>query len=180
MPTVVDRGDGVGVLVRPARPSDTATVLALVRELAEYEGAADQVEAGEADLNEALFAPGARAHALVAELGGEVVGTAVYFLSFSTWTGRHGLYLEDLYVRPAARRRGVGRALLGALASEALSRGLPRLEWSVLDWNEPAISFYRALGATPMDEWTTFRVTGEALGALGGDPGPGAAPGPVG
>lgn len=164
------------VITRPARPDDVTAVLGLVRELAEYEHASDQVRASVDDLSAALFGPfgsegaagGPRVSALVAESDGRVVGIAVYFVSFSTWTGRHGIYLEDLYVTPAERRRGVGRALLARLAAEAVANGWSRLEWSVLDWNTPAIEFYRACGAQALSEWTTFRVCGESLQALAG------------
>jgi GNAT superfamily N-acetyltransferase len=141
-----------------------------VRALARYEGAPDAVETTVADLRRALFGPEPKVFALVAEAEGtgaeaesSVVGMAVYFVSFSTWTGRHGLYLEDLFVEPHHRSAGIGRALMRALASRAVDLGYTRLEWAVLDWNERAVSFYRTLGAVPMDEWTTFRLAGEAL-----------------
>ncbi len=166
------------MLVRQAAPADIAAIVEMVRELAAYEEAAHRVEASEAELGAALCGPAPRVWAKVAELPtGEVAGMAVYFFSFSTWTGRHGIYLEDLYVRPHARRRGVGRRLLEALAAEAVERGLPRVEWLVLDWNTPAIDFYRSLGAVPMDGWTTFRLSGSALDAAGRPAAPGPAPG---
>jgi len=136
-----------------------------VRELATYERAPEAVEATEPLLAEALFPSDGEAavFAHVAEVDGVVVGMAVWFVSFSTWTGRHGLYLEDLVVSQAHRGRGIGRRLVAALAAVCVERGYARFEWAVLDWNEPAIGFYRALGAQPMDEWTVFRLSGEAL-----------------
>jgi GNAT superfamily N-acetyltransferase len=156
-----------GVLVRDVVPADAGQVVDLVRQLARYERSEDAVQATEEDLRRALFCPRPQVFALVAEAGDKVVGIAVYFVSFSTWTGRHGLYLEDLFVVPEHRSRGVGRALLGALAARALDQGCPRLEWAVLDWNQPAIDFYRALGAVANDDWTTFRLSGSALAELG-------------
>jgi len=153
-------------MIRSSIPADVPALLDLVRELAAYERAADQVEATEADLTAALFGTEPRVWALVAEDGGQVVGMAVYFLSYSTWTGRPGLYLEDLYVQPHHRRRGTGRALMAALAQRALEAGCARFEWSVLDWNQSALIFYRSLGAEAMAEWTTLRLSGTALGEL--------------
>ncbi len=153
--------------VHPARPEDVPAILAMVRQLAEYERAAAEVQANEEQLAAALFAdrPALFGHVAEDEAGG-VVGFALWFLNFSTWLGRHGIYLEDLYVRPAARGQGHGRALLSELARIAVQRGYGRLEWWVLDWNEPALSFYRSLAAVPMDEWTVHRVTGNALRTL--------------
>jgi len=155
--------------VRPATLADIPRILELVHALAAYEKAADQVEATEADFEGVLFpadgAPTVYAH--VAELDGEVVGMAVWFLTFSTWTGTNGIWLEDLFVDPEHRGTGLGRALLAALASECVSRGLRRLEWWVLNWNTPSIAFYESLGATPEDEWTTYRMSGDALATLG-------------
>jgi GNAT superfamily N-acetyltransferase len=140
----------------------------MVRELAEYERALHEVAATEDLLHAALFGADAAAYALVAEEEtGETVGFALWFLNFSTWLGRHGIYLEDLYVKPHARGGGHGRALLTRLAQIAVERGYGRVEWAVLDWNAPSIGFYKSLGAVPMDEWTTFRLTGDALGRLG-------------
>jgi GNAT superfamily N-acetyltransferase len=150
-------------VIRPARPDDVATVVRLVRELAEYERAASEVRLTETDLHAALFGPTPAVFCHVAEVAGDVVGFAVWFLNFSTWLGRHGIYLEDLYVRPEHRGKGLGRALLGALARTCADRGYGRLEWWVLDWNEPAHGFYRSLGARPMDEWTVWRLDGENL-----------------
>ncbi|MFE5209020.1 GNAT family N-acetyltransferase [Streptomyces sp. NPDC056600] len=156
-------------MIRPAAPADVPVIHGLIRELAEYEKAPDEAVATEEQLREALFGerPAVYAHMAVDETTGEPVGFAMWFLNFSTWRGVHGIYLEDLYVRPEARGGGHGRALLTELARICVERGYQRLEWSVLDWNEPAIGFYRALGARPQDEWTVFRLTDEALTALG-------------
>ena len=157
--------------VRPAVPADVPVVLQLVHELAEYEREPDAVEATEQMLHVALFGAGAVASCHVAELDGEVVGFALWYVTFSTWKGRPGLWLEDLFVRPEARGSGLGKALLQTLAAVCVERGYPRFEWWVLDWNEPARGFYGSLGAVPQDEWTTFRVDGDALQALGRAPG---------
>ena len=154
-------------MIRPAAPDDTAVLVSLVRELADYERSLDSVELTEEQLAAALFGPSPALFCQVADVGGEVVGMALWFLNFSTWRGTHGIYLEDLYVRPAARGAGHGRALLEALAGIAVQRGYSRLEWAVLDWNQPAIEFYRALGAVPMEEWTVWRLTDDALRRLG-------------
>jgi GNAT superfamily N-acetyltransferase len=153
-------------MIRPARPEDVPAILALVRDLAEYERALHEVEATEEQLRQALFGPDPRAYALVAEHEGTVAGFAVWFLTFSTWLGRHGVYLEDLFVRPELRGLGYGRALLQELARICVARGYGRLEWAVLDWNEPAIGFYRSLGAQAQQEWTVHRLRGEALRRL--------------
>lgn len=155
-------------MIRPAEPADVPVLLQLVRELAEYERAPDAVEATEALLSEALFgaAPVASCHVAV-DGDGAVVGFALWYVTFSTWQGRPGMWLEDLFVRRAARRLGLGKALLETLAAVCLERGYPRFEWWVLDWNEPAHGFYRSLGARPEDEWTVWRVDGDALAALG-------------
>ena len=152
--------------IRPATPDDVATILRFVRELADYEREPDAVEATEQMLATALFGDRPAAEAVIAEIDGEAVGFALFFHNFSTWTGKRGLYLEDLYVTPAARGSGVGRALLAYLARLAIERGCARFEWSVLDWNEPAIGFYRKLGAIGMEEWTIQRLTGDALAKL--------------
>jgi GNAT superfamily N-acetyltransferase len=151
---------------RDAVPADVGKLLGLVHALAEYEREPDQVKATEADLAEALFGADPKVFALVAENAGVVLGMLIYFVTFSTWTGRHGLYVEDLFVVPGQRRRGTGKALLGALADRAAQRGCARVEWAVLDWNQPAIDFYLSLGAVPMDEWRTFRLSGDALSNL--------------
>lgn len=155
--------------IRPAVPTDVPLILHFVRELAEFERAADKVVATELLLNEALFGEHRAAEAAIALLDGEPVGMALFFHNFSTWTGWRGLYLEDLYVTPEARGAGVGKALLKHLAALAVSRGCTRFEWSVLDWNEKAIRFYRSMGAEPMEEWTVHRVTGDALVRLAGE-----------
>jgi GNAT superfamily N-acetyltransferase len=154
---------------RPAEPGDVPVLLQLVRELAAYEREPDAVEATEAMLAAALFGPAPVASCSVAlGLDGEVVGFALWYVTFSTWRGRPGLWLEDLFVRPSARGTGLGKALLQQLARTCVERGYGRFEWWVLDWNAAAIGFYRSLGAVPQDEWTTFRVDGEALRALAG------------
>jgi len=153
--------------IEPATPDDLPLILALIRELAEYERAPHAVEATEETLGESLFGEEPAAEALIARWEGEPLGFALFFHNFSTWTGRRGLYLEDLFVRPSARGRGVGKALLTRVAEIAVERGCPRFEWAVLDWNEPAIGFYRKLGARPMDEWTVYRMSGDALRGLG-------------
>ena len=152
--------------IRPATVEDVALVARLIRELAEYERLANAAVATEADLREQLFGERPAAEVLVAEADGEPAGFALFFHNFSTFLGKRGLYLEDLFVRPAFRGLGLGRHLMAALARIAVQRGCGRFEWSVLDWNEPAIGFYRALGASAMDEWTVQRLQGEALRAL--------------
>jgi GNAT superfamily N-acetyltransferase len=157
------------VTVRPIRPDDVPAVVGLVRELAEYEEAPQEARMTEAQLSAALFGNSPRLFGHVAVAGGDVVGMALWFLTFSTWRGTHGIYLEDLYVRPGNRGSGLGRELLRTLADLCVQRGYGRLEWSVLDWNTPSIEFYRAAGAAPMDEWTVFRLTDDALTAFAGD-----------
>lgn len=153
--------------IRAARPDDVSEILAMIRELADYERAPHEVVATEDLLERALFGPEPAVYALIAEdTTGRIIGFALWFLNFSTWLGRHGVYLEDLYVRPSARGLGHGKALLSALARICVDRGYGRLEWWVLDWNEPALEFYRSVGAVPMDEWTVQRMTGDALAAL--------------
>jgi GNAT superfamily N-acetyltransferase len=154
-------------VIRPAVPKDVPAIARLVRELAEYERAPHEVHATEAHFAEALFGDEPKVFAHVAEADGEVVGVAMWFVTFSTWQGRHGIWLEDLFVRPEQRGAGHGLALLRRLAEICVERGYGRLEWWVLDWNESSIRFYRALGATPQDEWTRFRLDGDALAALG-------------
>ncbi|OWK27610.1 GNAT family N-acetyltransferase [Sphingomonas dokdonensis] len=156
------------IAIRPATAADVPTILRFIRELAAYEREPDAVEATEPMLHEALFGATPAAEVLIAERDGDSIGFALFFHTFSTWTGRRGLWLEDLYVTPEARGSGAGAALLQALAALAIDRDCPRLEWTVLDWNTPAIDFYRAKGALPQDEWTTQRVTGPALHALAG------------
>ena len=160
-------------MIRPAEPADVPTILFLIHELAAYERAPEQVVASEQQLRDALFGPDAVASCLLAEndqpVGGheKVVGFALWFRTFSTWNGTASIYLEDLFVLPDARGGGHGRALLTELAAIAVERGYGRVEWSVLNWNEPAHGFYRRLGAAPQDEWTVWRLTGPALTALG-------------
>jgi GNAT superfamily N-acetyltransferase len=154
--------------IRTTTEADLAVILSLIRELAEYEREPNAVVATEAGLGDVLFGPKRSAEVLLALDEGEPVGFAVYFFNFSTWLGRPGLYLEDLFVRPAMRGKGYGRALLERLAQIARDRGCGRMEWAVLDWNEPAIEFYRKLGAKPMEEWTVFRLTGDGIAKLAG------------
>ncbi|MCX2969587.1 MULTISPECIES: GNAT family N-acetyltransferase [Streptomyces] len=157
-------------MIRAATPDDVPVIRNMVRELAEYERAAEHARATEEQLREALFGPHPAVYALVAEEPGDAgpvpVGFALWFRNFSTWTGTHGVYLEDLYVRPHARGGGHGKALLAALAEICVERGYERFEWWVLDWNEPSIGFYRSLGAEPMSDWTVFRLAGAPLRAL--------------
>jgi GNAT superfamily N-acetyltransferase len=169
-------------LIRPAAPDDVPEILALIRELADYERAAHEVETTVEQLTALLFggvagvaattpsgAPAAYAHVVEhadPARGTALGGFALWFLNTSTWTGTHGVYLEDLYVRPELRGHGYGKRLLGTLAQVCVERGYRRLEWWVLDWNEPALGFYRSIGAQPMDEWTVQRVTGDALATL--------------
>jgi GNAT superfamily N-acetyltransferase len=152
--------------IDPARPGDAALVVALVRELAEYERLLHEVRMTPDDVVRDLFGPRPYAEAVIAREGDQAVGFALWFHNYSTFAGRPGLYLEDLYVRPAFRGRGHGEALLRHLARLAIERGCARFEWAVLDWNAPAIAFYRKLGAVAMDDWTVQRVTGPALRAL--------------
>jgi GNAT superfamily N-acetyltransferase len=154
------------ITIRPAEERDTGVILQFIRDLAEYEHLEHECIATEDLLREGLFGRRPYAEVVLACLNGEPVGFALFFHNFSTFLGRAGIYLEDLYVRPEARGHGVGRRLLTWLAATAVSRGCGRLEWAVLDWNEPSIQFYRNLGAVAMDEWTTYRVTGPALSAL--------------
>ena len=153
--------------IRPAAPGDCAFILSLIRELAEYEKLSHTVVATEEMLREALFGARPAAEVIIGCWHGESVGFALFCTNFSTFLGRPGLYLEDLYVQPAHRGRGIGKALLTHLAKLAVQRNYGRVEWSVLDWNTPSIDFYKSVGAVPMDEWTTFRLTGDALKTLG-------------
>lgn len=152
--------------IRLAERRDVPTILGLIRELAEYERAPDEVVATEDQLRENLFGTHPAAEVLIGEESGAPVGFALFFHNFSTWMGRRGLYLEDLFIRPAVRGRGYGRALLVRLAQLARERECGRMEWAVLDWNEPAIQFYRKLGARPNEEWTIFRLTREGIAGL--------------
>jgi GNAT superfamily N-acetyltransferase len=150
-------------VIRAAEPGDVEAIAGLVGDLAEYERARREVELDAASLRAALFGPTPAVFAHVAVVEHEVVGFALWFLSFSTWVGRHGIYLEDLYVRPEHRGGGHGRALLATLARIAVDRGYGRVEWAVLDWNTPALEFYRSLGARALDEWTVHRLAGDDL-----------------
>jgi GNAT superfamily N-acetyltransferase len=154
--------------IRPCRPDDAETLVALVRELAAYEHLEKFARATPESFRAHLFGPRPAAEAIVAEVDGVVVGFALYFSTFSTFRGQPGIYLEDVFVRPEYRGRGIGRALLSSVARVAVDRRCGRLEWSVLDWNAPAIGFYRSVGAIPLDEWTVYRVDDEALARLSG------------
>ena len=152
--------------IRRARVEDVSIILELIRDLATYERAPNEVSATEEQLVDVLFGERPAAEVLLAFEGDSPVGFAVFFHNFSTWLGRPGLYLEDLFVKPEKRGKGYGRALLVELARIAMERGCGRMEWAVLDWNEPAIKFYRSLSAKPMDEWTVFRLTGDGIARL--------------
>ena len=154
--------------IRSAMPSDTRVIYALIRELAVYENLLNVVDATERMIGDALFGQSPRAFCELAEWDGEVVGFSLWFYNFSTFRGRHGIYLEDLFVRPDFRGMGLGKALIVSLARRCVAEDLARFEWSVLDWNAPSIAFYKALGATMQDDWTGCRVTGDALAALAG------------
>ncbi|MFF1451828.1 GNAT family N-acetyltransferase [Streptomyces sp. NPDC058274] len=154
-------------MIRTATPADVPVIRSMIRELAEYEKVVHEARASEEQLREALFGDRPAAFAHIAEEAGEPVGFALWFLNFSTWRGVHGIYLEDLYVRPQARGGGHGKALLTELAKICVERGYERLEWAVLNWNRPSIDFYEALGARPQDEWTVYRLTDDALAKIG-------------
>jgi GNAT superfamily N-acetyltransferase len=154
------------MLIRRARPDDVDVILELIRDLATYERAPEQARASAQQLRAVLFGEPAHVFCDVVEAEGDVVGFALWFLSYSTWSGTLGIYLEDLFVRPQHRGLGYGKALLAGLARECVTSGYHRLQWSVLDWNRPAIDFYESLGAIAQDEWTVYRVSGEALDRL--------------
>lgn len=154
--------------IRAAEPADVPEILALVRDLADHQREPDAVQNTSEQLEAALFGPAPRVWAFVADADepGRLAAIAIWFITYSTWTGAHGVHLEDLYVRPEYRSRGLGRALLGRLAEECTARGLTRLEWTVLDWNTPAIGFYERIGAAFMDDWRSCRLDGDALRAV--------------
>ena len=151
------------IKIRPASAEDSPLILHFITDLAIYEEAEEAVIATESDISDSLFGKDSTTSALICELDGQPVGFAVYFFNYSTWLGKHGLYLEDLYVSPESRGAGAGKALLKHLAQFAVSQNCGRFEWSVLDWNEPAIGFYKSIGAQPQDEWVAYRLTGKAL-----------------
>jgi len=156
----------MSITIRDATPADAGLILSFIRDLAEYERLLDEVEANEGDVVRDLFGPRPKVFCDIAEQDGAPVGFALWFYSYSTFRGRHGIWLEDLFVRPQQRGGGAGKALLGRLAQRCVEQGLARLEWAVLDWNAPSIAFYDSLGASALDEWTTRRLTGEALERL--------------
>ena len=156
----------MSLTIRRARPDEVGVVYSLIRELAEYERLLHEVEATEPMIADALFGENPRLFCDIAEWNGEVAGFAVWFINFSTFSGRSGIYLEDLFVRPALRGKGIGKALLSHLAKECVANDWSRLQWSVLDWNEPSIAFYKSLGAVLVDEWKLCRLGGPALDAL--------------
>ena len=158
-----------GLKIRPAERADLDLVFSFIRELAEYERLLDRVDATPDDIARALFAPHPRAFCDLAHSDSAPAGFALWFYNYSTFRGRHGIYLEDLFVRPALRGKGIGKALLANLAKRALAENCPRVEWSVLNWNEPSINFYKSLGAVAIDEWTVFRLTDDAMKRLARD-----------
>lgn len=153
--------------IRSARSEESTVILQLIKDLAEYEKAPDQVEATEWDLKATIFGKEPKVFCDVVEVDGEIAGMAIWFLNYSTWQGKHGIYLEDLFIKPEYRGSGYGKALLKHLAKICDEKGYGRFQWWVLDWNSPAIEFYRSLGAVAMDEWTVYRVSGDALKELG-------------
>ena len=153
--------------IRPARQEEVGVVLQLIHDLAVYEKAPNEVEATEKELLETIFSSDPKVFCDLVEVDGEIAGMAIWFLNYSTWQGKHGIYLEDLFIKPEYRGRGYGKALLKHLAKICDDKGYGRFQWWVLDWNSPAIEFYRSLGAVAMDEWTVYRVSGQALKELG-------------
>ena len=153
--------------IRPARQEEVGVVLQLIHDLAVYEKAPNEVEATEKELLETIFTSDPKVFCDLVEVDGEIAGMAIWFLNYSTWQGKHGIYLEDLFIKPEFRGRGYGKALLKHLAKICDDKGYGRFQWWVLDWNSPAIEFYRSLGAVAMDEWTVYRVSGQALKELG-------------
>lgn len=154
------------MIIRPAVATDTKEILALIYELALYEKAPEEAKATESQIMESFFSENPKVFCEIVESNGEIAGLAIWFLNYSTWQGKHGIYLEDLFVRPQFRGKGFGKALLKHLARICVERGYGRFQWWVLDWNEPSIEFYKALGAVAMDEWTVYRVSGDALSQL--------------
>lgn len=155
------------MIIRPAKENEVGIVLQLIHDLAHYEKAPNEVEATEKELLETIFAKEPRVFCDLVEVDGDIAGMAIWFLNYSTWQGKHGIYLEDLFIKPEYRGKGYGKALLQHLAKLCDDRGYGRFQWWVLDWNSPAIEFYRNLGAVAMDEWTVYRVSGPALKELG-------------
>ena len=155
------------MLIRHALKSDSAAIMQLIHDLAEYEKAPQEVQTNEAEISAALFAVDPKVFCNVVEVDNEVIGIAIWFLNFSTWQGKHGIYLEDLYIKPDFRGQGFGLAMLKYLAAVCIERGYGRFQWWVLNWNTPAIEFYKSQGAIAMDEWTVHRVSGESLKKLG-------------
>ena len=164
----MDDGTIQNLVLRAARPTDVALIHSLICELADYEKLRDSVDAREMDVAVALFGPAPRVFCDIAEWRGEAAGFALWFYNYSTFRGRHGIYLEDLFVRPAFRGNGIGKALIVELARRCVDENLPRLQWQVLDWNKPSIEFYEALGAKMMPEWIGCRLEGDAIAALAG------------
>jgi diamine N-acetyltransferase len=158
----------VSVKVRPSKPADASLIYSLVRELADYERLAHEVDSTEQQIAAALFGPQPRLFCDIAEWDGEPVGFALWFLNFSTFRGRHGLYLEDIFVRPALRGKGIGKALMQNLARHCVDKNLARFEWTVLEWNKPSIEFYRSIGADVLNDWRVCRMSGEALATFAG------------
>lgn len=158
----------MSITVRPARPQDASLIYSLVRELADYERLTHEVDSTQEQIAAALFGPQPRLFCDIAEWDGEAVGFALWFLNFSTFRGKHGLYLEDLFVRPALRGKGIGKALMQQLARHCLDKDLARFEWTVLEWNKPSIEFYRSIGAKLLDDWRVCRMSGEALAKFAG------------
>jgi GNAT superfamily N-acetyltransferase len=158
----------VSIAIRAARPADAPLVFALVRELAAYEKLSDQVDATEQQIADALFADRPRLYCDIAEWAGQPAGFAVWFLNFSTFRGRAGIYIEDIFVRPAFRGKGLGKALMARLARRCVEEGYARCEWAVLDWNAPSIAFYKSVGAQVMEEWRLCRLSGDALHRFAG------------
>ena len=155
------------MIIRPAKSEEVGEVLQLIQDLATYEKAPEQVEASEEDLLNTIFAIDPRVFCDLVEVDGQIAGMAIWFLNYSTWQAKHGIYLEDLFIKPEYRGRGYGKALLKHLAKICDEKGYGRLQWWVLDWNSPAIEFYRSFGAEAMDEWTVYRTSGQALKDLG-------------